>query len=482
MSSLRKQTVQGVIWTFFGNSGNHVFSLIISIILARLLLPKEFGLIAMIMIFIELSNLLIDSGFSAALIQKRNVDRKDYDSVFYLNVIFSIVIYGIVYFLAPMIAEFYNENSLTAITRIIALVVPFNAMSLVQNTILRKNLDFKKLSLIQLSSVPVAGLIAILFALSGYGVWSLVVRTVSNSFLNTILFWKFNDWRPSLNFSLRSIKKYHSFSFRLLITEFFNIVSKNLYRVIIGKYFLATELGYYARAKDYSELFSIQIARTMRTVTFPSFSKIHDDKDKLKSGLSLTIKLTMLVVIPLMAGLFVTAETFIRVLLTNKWLPVVPYLRILCVVGIFFPLNNLIHNIFFAKGEGKLILNLNILNKTLLMINIFISINWGVLGLVVGQVIHVFISNLFYTYYSQRLVGYGFLNLIKDIYQYIFAAFIMSVLIFSIGMVIDNNVIRLIIQSLFGLIIYYSICYFFKFDGLIQVKSIINNELRNKSN
>jgi O-antigen/teichoic acid export membrane protein len=321
--NLREKTLNGFKWTFLDNVGRLGGQFVIGIVLARILTPEDFGLIGMLTIFIVIGRSLTNSGFGQALIQKKDANRIDFSTVFYFNIFTSIIIYLIIFVGSPLIAKFYREPQLVLLTKVLCLEFILNALSLIHITDLQKNLKFKAPSLIGIISVAISGATSIVLALKGFGVWALVTNTILQSLITTLLLWKVSKWRPLLIFSVNSLKSLFAYGSKILLAGILNSVFKNIYFLVIGRYFQAESLGYYTRANQFTYLPLNTITLVITKVTYPVFSSIQDDIPKLKIGYTKSIRMLSALALPLMGIMYIIARPIIIIVLGDKWLPVV---------------------------------------------------------------------------------------------------------------------------------------------------------------
>ena len=480
-SDLKKKTVSGLLWSFVEVFGRQGIRFITSIILARLLLPSEFGLIGMINIFIALAYIFLDSGFGLALIQKKNADKTDYSTVFYFNLGISLLIYIILFFSAPLVAGFYNKEILINIIRLFSLSLIINSFSLIQNTILTKRMDFKIIAKINILSAIAAGTVGILLAYKGFGVWSLVIQTISLSAFRTILLWILYDWRPTLVFSFTAFKNLFNFGGKVLSLNILNIVYENANHIIIGKLFSASDLGFYTRAKSLQNFSVNSIYKVIQKVSFPAFSELQNDKIKLLKAFSKSVQMIAFVIFPIMILLMIIAKPFVLVLLTAKWAPSIIYIQILCVNGMIMPLSSIIGNIMYAKGFPGLVIKLTIINYILTAAGIIIGLYWGITGLVVSIVIVRLIMFIINYIYLQKVLIYKVKLLLNDLIPYLLVSLIIGFLTYFSGKLLgDEYLIRMIVQIVFGIATYLFISKMFKLPAFVEMQKIFNNTIKSK--
>lgn len=413
--NLKKKTISGLCWTFSQKFCVQLINFVVQTILARLLLPADFGVVGMITVFIAIGNSLMDSGLTSSLIRTTHADQRDYSTVFYMNIAGSLLIYIILFFLAPLIARFYKQDILIAVIRIYTLSFVIRAFVAVQTTRLTKEMNFKMQMLIQIPSVIAGGVTGIVLAYLGYGIWSLVWMNLVQIFLFTVQHWIYTGWRPDLVFGRDRMWRHFNFGYKLTLSGLLNTIYQNLYNVIIGKYFSATVLGFYTRAHTLQMFPLLNISMALNNVTYPMFSSIQHDNVRLKSIYKRLMQQVVFWVTPVMLSLAIIAEPLFRFLLTDKWLPAVPYFRILCASGILYPLHVYNLNILNVKGRSDLFFRLEVIKKLFITAGVACAIPFGIYGLLYFQVISSVFSFVVNTCYSGRMIGYPMMEQVKDI-------------------------------------------------------------------
>ena len=473
MSKLKKQAIRGILWSFLEAVGQRGIQFIVGIILARLLLPEEFGLIGMITIFIAISQTFLDSGFGAALIQKAEISNKDTSSVFYFNIIIGIIAALTLCFVSPWVASFYDQPLLTPLLRVMSTILIINSFGLVQIVLLRKEVNFKTYTKAVLIASGLSGLIGVGMAWSGYGVWSLAFQQISAALILVILLWKFNPWRPTKEFSFSSLRQMFNFGSKLFASGLLNTIFENIYLIIIGKIFSPADLGYFTRAKNLQQLPSRTISGIVARVAFPVFSKIQDDTERIKRGMKKALTVLVFINFPLMVGLAITAKPVVIVLLTEKWLPCVKYLQLLCMVGMLFPLHLINLNVLQAMGKSDLFLRLEIIKKVLTTISICITWRWGISAMIIGQIITSLFSYYLNAYYNRRLVNYSIWEQIHDLAPYLFNAIIMGCTCQLINLLpFTNSIFLLLLQVTAGIFVYILLCHKIKLAAYVEIKQL----------
>lgn len=422
--SLKKRTLKGVSWSFVDNLAGSGISFLVGLVLARLLSPSEFGIIGMITIFIAISNSIVDSGFSNALIRKLNAEKKDYDTVFIFNLIVSIFLYVLLFLSAPAISRFYKEPQLIPVTRAVGLILICNAFGIIQRTLLIKAVDFKTQAKISIVASLGSGIIGIGMAIYGFGVWSLVAQQLSRQFLNTFFLWIWNTWRPAFQFSKQSFKELFGFGSKLLVSGLIDTTYKNIYYLIIGKFYTPAQLGQYTRAEQFNSIFSSNFTSVVQRVSYPVLSSIQNEEEHLLVAYRKVIKSTMLITFGCMLGMAAVAKPMIVILIGKKWLPAVTYLQIMCFAGMLYPLQAINLNILQVKGRSDLFLKLEIIKKAIAVFPILLGIFLGIEYLLWGSVITSFIAFFLNSRYAEPLINYPTSQQIKDI----FPTFIISLI------------------------------------------------------
>jgi len=472
--SLRNKTISGALWNAIELFSGKFIQIFITIILARILVPSDFGTIALLVIFTELSRVLLDSGFSQALIRKENATEKDYNAVFYFNIVMGIILYVILYGLSPFISDFYNYPELTNIARIVFLTIIINSFGIVQNAIVIRDINFKILAKRTIVANLLSGLIAIYLANNGFGVWSLVVQIVLAALLRVMLLWFSSAWKPSFTFSFNPIKELLPFSINLLFSGIIDVLASNIQMLLIGKYYTASDLGFYSQAKILSAMPSQILTSIVKNVTYPVLSVIKDDTSQLKQAYRKIITIAMFVIVPVMFTLVAIGNNLIPFVLGEKWIPSVEYFILLSFVGAIYPLYSINQNIFLAKGNSKLLLKVSIVQKLIAISGIFITIQISVLALVIGYVITTIINTLIIMYYAGREINYMFKEQIEDVSGIILISFLMlvSIYFFGVELSFDNTLLTMLVQVLMALIIYLSLSLLFKLPVLDEFKDI----------
>tara|TARA_R100000935_G_scaffold9921_3_gene19914 strand:- start:11903 stop:13339 length:1437 start_codon:yes stop_codon:yes gene_type:complete len=477
--SFQKQATKGVVWTFTQQFGNQIIGFVVSLVLARILLPEEFGLIGMIAVFISIGQSLVHSGLTQSLIRTKELDQQDYSTVFFFNIIASIIAYLIVYVSAPYIAEFYDQEILQSIARLYGLVFIINSLSAVQLSKYSREMNFKTPAIAAVPANLIGGIVGIFLAYSDYGVWSIVWSQLINAFFNSLFIWLYSDWRPSMVFNFEKFKKHLNFGYKLTLTGLLDTFFRNSYLIIIGKIFSPAQVGYYTRAETLKQLPVVNISSALNSVTYPMFASIQNDDIKMKRVYKELMQIVLAIISPILIFLAVLAEPTFVFLFTDKWLPAVPYFQILCVTGILFPIHAYNLNILKVKGRTDLILKLEFLKKTVIVITILISVQFGILALLYGQIFTSIVAFIINSYYTGKFIDYDVWEQTGDVIPILLIASAGGLAVYFL----DNfflqsfsNILRIILGGCFGILVYLGFIYKFKTSLIVRFKSIISNK------
>jgi len=473
MTALKQKAAKGVLWSAIERFSAQGVQFVLGIIVARLLLPSDYGLIGMLAIFMAISQTFIDSGFGTALIQKKDRDELDFSTTFYFNIIVALFFYGVLFVSAPLIADFYKQPILISLTRVVGLSIIINSFAVVQRTKYTINLDFKTQTKASLSSILISGVIGIYLAYTGYGVWALVWQALVRRLTNTIVLWLYSRWLPREGFSYTRFKKLFSFGSRLLASGLIDTLYGNIYLIIIGKFFSASQLGFYTRAKQFNDFPSSNITGILSRVTFPMLSTLQDDDTKLLLTYRKLIKLSALVIFPLMMGLAALADPLIRLILTDKWVDSIWMLQLLTFAGMWYPVQALNLSILNVKGRSDLFLRLEIIKKVIITIILVISIPFGLKWMIIGQIIIAYLVLTINTYYTKRIIGYGFFQQMEDLLKVLLLSFSMGTLIYFTIPLIQGNMLKLIVGILEGVVFYTPIAWFFNIGEIKYLPTLL---------
>lgn len=469
-SATAHKTTRGVLWAGIDRFGIVLLQFVINLVLARLLTPGDFGCISMILIFVAVSQTLIDGGFGAALIQKIDATQRDYSTIFYWNALFSVGLYLIIYASAPSVSTFFRMPLLEDMLRVLGIVIIINSLSLVQRTILRKAINFKIIAIVDIIAYSASAVIAIYLAHRDFGAWSIVGMQLSIASISTILLWGLSKWRPSLTFSFNSLKSLFSYGGFLLIASIMQDVCTHIQGVVIGRRFSAAETGLYSQAKKMDEVASMTLPAVFCQVLFPIYSEKQNNISELRSMLSQNMKMISFIIFPLMMLLIIVAKPLFILLYGNQWIDAVPYFQILCIGGFFSALYNFNYYAVAAVGKSKALFYWGCYKWGVLLVLLLIGASFSMLGVLIAMVIsniNIYLTNALL---AQRYVGYRLGQQIVDVVPTLLTTIICGAIVFPIFLLTG---IHWLLCCIIFAIIYLFISYIFKLDGLSYIKSFI---------
>lgn len=470
--SLTDKTVKGVGWNSVDRFANYGIGFLVGIVLARLLSPEEYGLIGIIGIFTAIFNIILDSGLSTALIRKHNTSDADYCTVFWTNLALSIVLTGILYGIAPFISVFFNRPELVPYIHAMAFILIINALSITQQARLTKRIDFKTQTKISLISHTLSGVIGIVMAYSGYGVWALVAQQMSSRLFTTILLWIYNKWLPRFIFSWNSFKELFDFSWKLLLAQIISTLFNQVYQAVIGKVYSPNTLGQYTRAHQYGHLFSSTVGDVVLKVSLPVMSSIQNEDERLLRAFRTIIKTSMLVSSVILVGMAACAEPLIYVLIGEKWLPCAPMMQILSLSLMIYPMHQININMLTVQGRSDIQLVLQIVKCILAVGPILLGIYVGIYWMLIGSVACGWIALLLNSYYSGKKFNYTWWMQLKDIAPSLLISITMAIPVYLLTYLPMSYYIILPIQIVIGGLLALTLCEWRKQDEYLQIKSI----------
>jgi teichuronic acid exporter len=459
--------------------GQQGISFVITILLARLLMPAQYGLIAMLLVFIEIARTFMDSGFANALIQRKQATDTDACSVFYFNILMGLLGAGLLCAISPLVAGFYHQPILAPLLCVLSVTLVIESFGAIQGVLLTKRIDFKTQVKVNLAAIVPSGALGIAMAINGFGVWSLVAQFMGRSLLGTVFLWLLSPWRPRLIFRLGALREMFGFGSRLFASSLVDTTFENIYPIVIGRMFSAAELGLYSGARKMERLAGFNFVHVVMRVMFPVFSTIQDDPVRLKRSLRKTVGLLALVHLPLMVGLVVTAKPLVYVLLTEKWAPAIGWLQLLCVANLTYPLHGLYSSTLKSLGRSDLFFLLSVLLKTLMAVLIVITYRWGVTGLIWGQIALLPLGYYIYSYYIVRLVHYSLKEQLADVAPYAAVSLLMGLGVYAVQFVpFPNEAVRLLAAVSLGVFLYVVLSYVFGLSVFLEVVHVARDKLR----
>lgn len=476
--SLKDKTVKGVAWSGIDNVAQFGVSFLVSIVLARLLSPDDYGLIGIISIFTAVCTTLVNGGFTTALIRKKNATDDDYNTSFIVNLGMSLLLYTLIYICSPYIADFFNRIELIALTRVASLGIIVGALALVQQTRLTKRIDFKTQTKITITASLVSGMVGISMALLNYGVWALVAQHLSSQIFRTALLWIVNKWIPKLRFSITSFHDLFGFGWKMMLSSVLDTLWKELYQVIVGKFYSPATLGQYTRSKQFATLFSGNLTSVVQRVTYPVLSNIQDDKDRMVSAYRKIIKITMFVTAISILFLGAVSEPFIYCLIGPKWHEAAIYLPLICIPSSLYPLHAINLNMLQVQGRSDLFLGLEIIKKIINLLPLFVGAFVGILPMLYVNIVTGIVSFFLNSYYSGKFLGYSSWMQIKDIFPSYAIAFLVGIFVFFLKYLPLSYWVIFPMQIVVGIALLLVVCEIAKTPEYLELKKMALKALR----
>ena len=483
--SLKKKTIGGFVWRFAERCGAQGVQFVVSLVLARILTPNDYGTVALIMVFINVLGVFINSGMGAALIQKKNADDLDYSSLFYFNMFMCVTLYAIMFFCAPLIAKFYDKPELVALTRVISLTFIVSGVKGIQNAYVSKHLMFKRFFFSTLGGTIVSAVVGILLAYKGYGAWAIVVQSLSNNAIDTLILWITVKWRPKFMFSFKRLKGLFSYGWKLLLSGLLDTGYNQLRSLIIGKVYSSTDLAYYDKANNFPSMIITNVNSSIDSVLLPSMSSVQDSKESVKGMTRRAMKTSTYVMAPLLMGLAACGQSVISILITDKWLPSYPFMVIFCITYMFYPVHTANLNAIKAMGRSDIFLKLEIIKKIVGIIAILVTFKISVMAMAYSLLVTSVLAQIINSWPNKKLMNYSYLEQLKDILPGIGLAAFMGGCVYCVNFLHLSNWLTLIIQVPLGAVIYIGLSALLKLESFTycwnMVKPIIS-KIFNKKN
>lgn len=481
MAEITKQKVfSNMIWRFLERTGAQLVALIVSIVLARILTPEDYGTIALLLVFINILNVFVDSGLGTALVQKKDADNVDFSTVFYANVCFCIVLYTIMFFFAPLIAKFYKNESLVSLIRVLSITILISGVKNIQQSYVSKTLQFKKFFFATLVGTITAAVVGIWMAYHGFGVWALVAQQLTNLGIDTILLWITVKWRPDFVFSFKRLKGLFSYGWKLLASAILDTVYTNLRQLIIGKKYSAEDLAFYTKGELFPKAIAGNLNNAIDSVLLPTMATEQDNQERVKAMTRRAIKTSTYCMSPLMLGLAACSPSIIHILLTDKWMPCVPYMIIFCITYCFFPIHTANLNAIKAVGRSDLFLKFEIVKKIVGLTITLISMWFGVMVMAYSLLLSSLLSQIINSWPNKKLLKYGYLEQIKDILPGLLLALVMALIVSLVNLLSISYILKLVIQIPLGIVIYIGGSKLFKLDSYTYILDIIKSKVLHK--
>ena len=451
---MNDKVINNFLWRLLERFGAQGVTFLVSIILARLLDPSTYGTVALVTVIISILSVFIDSGLGSALVQKKDADDIDFSTVFYFNIIFCIIFYIILFLISPIISIYYGNFELTNIIRVLGLTLIISGFKNVQNAYVSRNLIFKSYFYATLSGTIVSAIIGIWMAYNNYGVWALIVQNVSNNLIDTVVLWFMVRWRPKLLFSFDRLKLMFDYGWKLLASSLLDTFWKQLRQLIIGLKYSTSDLAYYNKGNNFPEVTTVSILTSLDSVLFPAMAQEQDNVFQVKQITRKAIRIGSYVLWPVMIGLAVCSDNLIKLILTDKWLPAVPYLRIFCITYAFYPIHTSNLNAIKALGRSDIFLKLEIIKKIVGLIIILISMKYGVYAMALSTIVSSVLSQIINSYPNKKLMNYKYIDQLKDLLPSLAMSVIMGIIVYCINFIGLNSLLTLVIQVISGMIIY----------------------------
>lgn len=475
---MNNKTIKNFIWRFAERCGAQLVTFIVSIVLARILAPEDYGTIALVTVFTTILQVFVDSGLGTALIQKKDADDLDFSSVFYFNFFMCIVLYIGMFLVAPVIAGFYGDSSLIPIIRVISLTIVISGVKGIQQSYVSRNMLFKRFFFATLGGTIFSAFLGIGLAYAGLGVWAIVAQQLSNTVIDTLILWITVKWRPKKAFSWNRLRGLLSFGWKLLVSSLLDTVYNNLRNLIIGKFYSSAELAYYNQGDKFPKLIITNINNSIDSVLLPTLSSAQDDRERVKNMTRRAIKTSTYIMAPLMMGLAFCATPIVRLILTEKWLSCVPYLQIFCITYMFWPIHTANLNAINAMGRSDYFLKLEIAKKAIGMILLISTMHFGVMVMAYSLLVSTVTSMIINSWPNRTLLGYSFKEQMIDIFPSIFLALIMGVAISLMQLLSLPDIVKLVIQILVGAAIYIGLSVVLKIESFEYLWNMVRSVLK----
>lgn len=470
----------GLFWKFLERGGVQGIQFILQIVLARILTPSDYGVTGLIIVFINVANVFVQGGLGSALIQKKDTTEEDYSSVFYLNILISLIMIGILFIIAPPISNFYQMEILIPVLRAQSLMLLFNAFNVVQNAVLQKNMQFKKLFYASLGAITISGIFGILFAYLGAGVWALVFQQLINALVTSIILWIVVKWRPKHVFKFVNVRQLFKFGSRLLCSGLIDTLYNNIYPLIIGKVYSQEDLGYYNRGYQIPSVLVNNINGSIQGVLFPAFAEYQDNRSRLKQLVRRSIVTSSFLVFPMMAGLAACSEPLTIILLTEKWLPSVPFMQLSCIIYALWPIHTANLQAINAVGRSDVFLKLEIIKKAINIGALFITVPMGIYPMLIGSCVTSVLGAAINAWPNKKLLNYSYFEQVKDILPSLILSLIMCALCFSVFLLHLGTWTTLILQIIAGAVFYITAAWLLKLECFTYLLNTIQSGLKSR--
>lgn len=473
-----KNIVSNFIWRFAERCGAQLVSFVVSIVLARILAPEDYGTIALVTVFTAILQVFVDSGLGTALIQKKDADDLDFSSVFYFNFSMCLVLYAVMFIVAPYIAIFYEDMTLTSVIRVLSLTIVISGVKGIQQAYVSRNVLFKRFFFSTIGGTIFSAFLGIGLAFSGCGVWALVAQQLSNTMIDTLILWITVKWKPKKEFSWKRLRTLFSYGWKLLVSSLLDTVYNNLRNLIIGKMYSSADLAYYNQGDKFPKIIVTNINTSIDSVLLPTMSNEQDDRNRIKSMTRRAIKTSIYVMAPLMMGLAFCAESIVELVLTDKWLPCVPFLRLFCITYMFWPVHTANLNAIKAMGRSDWFLKVEIVKKIVGLFFLLSSMWFGVMAIAYSLLLSSILSQIINAWPNRQLLGYGYLEQVRDFAPGILLAIGMGICVYFIGFLPLPTIVTLLIQIIIGAVIYIGASALLKLEEFEYILGMVKSFLK----
>ena len=473
-----KNIVSNFIWRFAERCGAQLVSFVVSIVLARILAPEDYGTIALVTVFTAILQVFVDSGLGTALIQKKDADDLDFSSVFYFNFSICLVLYAVMFIVAPYIAIFYEDMTLTSVIRVLSLTIVISGVKGIQQAYVSRNMLFKRFFFSTIGGLIFFAFLVIGLAFSGCGVWALVAQQLSNTMIDTLILWITVKWKPKKEFSWKRLRTLFSYGWKLLVSSLLDTVYNNLRNLIIGKMYSSADLAYYNQGDKFPKIIVTNINTSIDSVLLPTMSNEQDDRNRIKSMTRRAIKTSIYVMAPLMMGLAFCAESIVELVLTDKWLPCVPFLRLFCITYMFWPVHTANLNAIKAMGRSDCFLKIEIVKKIVGLFFLLSSMWFGVMAIAYSLLLSSILSQIINAWPNRQLLGYGYLEQVRDFAPGILLAIGMGICVYFIGFLPLPTIVTLLIQIIIGAVIYIGASALLKLEEFEYILGMVKSFLK----
>lgn len=474
-SITKKTVISSLLWKFLERGGVLGVQFVLSVVLARLVSPADCGMIALLLVFVQIANVFIQSGFNTALIQKKDADDVDFSSILYLSLFVSLVLYLILFFAAPFFAEFYNQSSLCPLLRVISITLFFGAVNSVQSAYVSKTMQFRRFFFSSMGAVVGSGIAGVVLAYLGFGVWALVVQQLANIFLTCVILWFTVKWRPKAVFSFSRVKVLFGFGWKLLCSGLLDTFFRNVYNLIIGRVYSSVQLGVFNRGQQFPQVIATNLDGSIQSVMLPTLSAHNDNVAEVKRITRRSISMSAYILMPCMFGLAAVAEPLVKILLTEKWLPCVPFLQLACVSYALYPIHTANLTGINALGRSDIFLKLEIVKKILIVVSLVVTIPLGIYAMAIGQVVTGFIATFINSYPNKKLMGYSYLEQCRDLFPAFAASLFMGICVWGLGFSGIPDIALLFVQIASGTLIYVLLSKVFRLEAFGYFVNTIRN-------